>query len=423
VVKVQIRHRTGFFRRLLERSGDRRLHRQRSPLLKPAARFGDAWAALVCVEAAVPEVSVIIPTHNRATMVCEAIESVLNQTSEDLEIIVVDDGSEDHTGEVLRNRYAPERVRYFYQANRGRSAARNRGVAASRGRYVLFLDSDDLLLPQALEHEVGYLDSHPDVDVVYTDGYFCDEAGTDVSRIAPARPDHRADDILEDLVISNVILACHSAMVRRTALDGVGPPYFDEALRGTEDEDLWIRLAARGNTFAYLDVPTCKYRVHDSNASRCAPSSRAFLARQKSVKRSRFKILRADFFPSLRLDTRERFLYQLLLFQLEGDEPAREEVLSSDRFGELPVPAQGRLLYYLGVKNITAERSPLAGRHRLEEAVCLMPRDPKYKSILWLSYLNPPLLNSIIGVRRWLKRIGRKSIPPSPIGPGGLHLI
>jgi glycosyltransferase involved in cell wall biosynthesis len=272
-----------------------------------------------------PDVSVIIPTYNRATMVCEAIESVLNQTYKDLEVIVVDDGSTDGTQEVLRGRY-DERVRYCFQTNSGRSVARNRGLMASRGSYVLFLDSDDLLLPQALEHEVGYLDAHPDLDVVYTDGYFCDEAGRNVSRIAPARPDHRPEDILEGLVISNVILACHSVMVRRASLDTLEPPYFDEALRGTEDEDLWIRLAARGSTFAYLDVPTCKYRVHDSNASKYDPSSAAFWERQKSVKRSRFKILRADFFPRLRVDTRERFFYQLLLFQLEGDEVARKEL-------------------------------------------------------------------------------------------------
>jgi len=369
-----------------------------------------------------PTVSVIIPTYNRATMVCEAIESVLCQTFEDLEIIVVDDGSTDGTGEVLRDRY-DERVRYYYQANSGRSAARNRGIVASGGRYLLFLDSDDMLLPRALEHEVGYLDAHPGVDVVYTDGFFCDEAGRHVTRIAPARPAHCPDNILEDLVISNVILACHSAIVRRAALDTIGPPYFDKTLRGTEDEDLWIRLAACGHFFSYLDIPTCKYRVHDSNASRYDPSSPVFLERRKSVKRSRFKILSADFFPRLRVETRERFFYALLLFQLEGDEAARREALNSDRFVELPPPARARLLYYLGVRNIATERSPLLGRNRLREAIHLVPGNPKYRSILWLSYLSRSLLNSILAARRWFNRLGRENVPPSPIGQGGLHSV
>jgi len=366
--------------------------------------------------------NVIIPTYNRAKLVQEAVESVLHQTFDDIEIIVVDDGSTDRTGEELRSRY-DERVRYFYQANSGRSAARNRGIMASSGRYVLFLDSDDLLLPQALEHEVAYLDAHPAVDVVYTDGYFCNEAGRNVARIAPARPTHCPDNLLEDLVISNVILACHSALVRRTALDAVGPPYFDEALRGTEDEDLWIRLAARGSIFAYLDVPTCKYRVHSSNASRYDPSGPAFWERRESVKRSRFKILNADFFPRLRLETRERFFYGLLLSHLRGDELARKRALNSARFAELSPAARVRLLYYLGVSNIVDEGKLVLGRSRLKEAVRLMPGNPKYRGILLLSYLCRPLLSGVIVARRWLNRVGRRNVPSSPIGQGGLHSV
>jgi len=366
--------------------------------------------------------SIIIPTYNRAKLVQEAIESVLRQTLDDVQVIVVDDGSTDGTGELLRSRYG-ERVRYFYQENSGRSAARNRGVVASSGRYVLFLDSDDLLLPQALEREVAYLDAHPDIGVVYTDGYFCDEAGRNVARIAPARPIHRPDTILEDLVLSNVILACHSVLVRRTALDAVGPPYFDEALRGTEDEDLWIRLAARGTAFAYLDVPTCQYRVHGSNASRYDPASPAFWKRRKSVTQSRFKILNANFFPRLGVETRERFFYGLLRFHLEGDEPARERALNSARFMELPSAARARLLYYLGVSNIVDAGEVVLGRDRLKEAIRLMPKSPKYRGILLLSGLGRPVLSAVIAARRWLSRVGKKEVPASPIGRGGLRPV
>jgi glycosyltransferase involved in cell wall biosynthesis len=366
-------------------------------------------------------VSVIIPTYDRAHMVCEAVDTVLAQTFQDVEVVVVDDGSTDGTSTVVCQRY-DNRVRYFYQKNRGRSVARNRGIEASSGRYLLFLDSDDLLLPHALEYEVAYLDAHPGADVVYTDGYFCDEAGQDVARIAPARPVHGPEDILENLVISNVITACHSAMVRRTALDAIGPPYFDEALRGTEDEDLWIRLAAQGSTFAYLDVPTCKYRVHSSNASRYDPSSPAFWERQELVKRSRFKILDADFFPFLRVETQEQFFYTLLLFQLQGDEPAREKALNSPRFADLPAEARARLLYYLGVSNIVTETELALGRGRLREAARLTPGSPKYQGILALSYLGRPLLSGIVAARRWFK-VGRKNVPTSPIGQGGLRPV
>lgn len=367
-------------------------------------------------------VSVVIPTYNRVTLVQEAIESVLRQRMDGVEVIVVDDGSTDGTHDVLGERYG-ERVRYFYQVNRGRSAARNYGIRASRGRYLLFLDSDDRLLPEGIEREAAYLDAHPEVDVVYTDGYFCDETGRNVGRIASARPPHSTEDILEALVISNVITACHSVMVRREALESVGPPYFDEALRGTEDEDLWIRLAAQGSTFAYLDVPTCQYRIHGSNASRHDPSSPAYWKRRESVRRSRFKILNADFFPTLKVETQERFLYKLLLFQIQEDESARRSVLESPRFARLPAAVQARLLYYLGVSNIVAEGELTLGRERLREAARLAPGNPKYRGLLLLSYLGRSLVSGVIAARRGLQQGRGDGAVASPIGQGGLRSI
>ena len=103
-------------------------------------------------------VSVIIPTYNRAHLVTGAIESVLAQTFTDYEIIVVDDGSTDATGEVLSQRYG-DRIRYLYQANAGRSVTRNRGVDLAKGEYVAFLDSDDLWLPQKLERMVAFMEA------------------------------------------------------------------------------------------------------------------------------------------------------------------------------------------------------------------------------------------------------------------------
>jgi glycosyltransferase involved in cell wall biosynthesis len=338
-----------------------------------------------------PRVSVVIPTFNRAALVCEAIESVLGQTIKDLEVIVVDDGSTDGTGKAIRDRY-DERVKYHCQSNMGRSVARNRGIAAAGGQYLLFLDSDDLLLPRALECEAAYLDAHPDVDVVYTDGYFCDADGQNLSRIAPARPAHCLKNILEDLVISNVILACHSAMVRRAALDAVGPPYFDEELRGTEDEDLWVRLAAHGCAFAYLDVPTCQYRIHGSNASTYDPSSPAYWKRRESVRRTRFNILNGDFFPSLGVETRERFFRSLLL-------------------------------YYLGLRIIVANGELALGRGYLKEALRLVPRKLKYRTVFLLSYLGRPLLGCLVTIYRLLGDLSQRNDSSSPIGAGGIRPI
>ena len=104
-----------------------------------------------------PKVSVIIPTYNRAAKVRKAIESVLNQTFSDLEVVVVDDGSSDDTGKILQETYG-DRIRYFAQPNQGASAARNRGLAEARGEWIALLDSDDLWEKEKLEWQFKALE-------------------------------------------------------------------------------------------------------------------------------------------------------------------------------------------------------------------------------------------------------------------------
>ena len=112
-----------------------------------------------------PRVSVIIPTYNRANMVGDAVQSVLEQSYADWELIVVDDGSQDNTRDVLAD-YSDPRIRYIYQENRKLPGARNTGIRAGTGEYVAFLDSDDLFTPGKLERQVAVLDRSPDVGLV-----------------------------------------------------------------------------------------------------------------------------------------------------------------------------------------------------------------------------------------------------------------
>ena len=114
-----------------------------------------------------PKVSVIIPAYNAARYLPEAIDSVLTQTYQDCEIILVDDGSTDDTAEVV-SRYGT-RVTYVQQSNQGVGAARNTGIDLARGDYLVFQDADDVLLPGKLEVQASFLDQHPDVDAVFSD--------------------------------------------------------------------------------------------------------------------------------------------------------------------------------------------------------------------------------------------------------------
>ncbi|TLN28536.1 glycosyltransferase family 2 protein, partial [bacterium] len=109
-----------------------------------------------------PRVSVIIPSYNRADMVMDAVNSVLRQTFADWELIVVDDGSQDNTREVIAA-VRDERVRYIYQDNQGLPGARNSGIRAARGEYVAFLDSDDVFLPHKLAVQVTAMDARPEL--------------------------------------------------------------------------------------------------------------------------------------------------------------------------------------------------------------------------------------------------------------------
>ncbi len=134
------------------------------------------------VPQATPRVSIIIATRNRARLLREALESLRAQTFTDFEAIVIDDGFTDDTREVVGSFH--DRFRYIHQANRGRSHARNRGLERARGRYVAFLDDDDLLRPNKLEIQVACLDDDPSVGWVYSSARNVD---------ADARPSHYPD--------------------------------------------------------------------------------------------------------------------------------------------------------------------------------------------------------------------------------------
>jgi len=188
-----------------------------------------------------PLVSVIIPTHNQVRLVTRAVDSMLAQSFTDYEIIVVDDGSTDDTRAAL-SRYG-ERIVYLFQERRERSAARNNGLRHARGKYVLFLDADDTLLPNMLAKQAAYLDQHPQVAFVHGYALMANPSGNviqpPVLMGAPLEPDQPP---FASLIMGTPILI-HTALIRRECLEAVGG--FDEALSVSEDWDVWLRLVVR----------------------------------------------------------------------------------------------------------------------------------------------------------------------------------
>ena len=181
-------------------------------------------------------VSIVIPTYNRADFVREAIASVLQQDYPDVDLIVVDDGSRDDTAAVVSG-FGPA-VRYLYQENRGVSAARNRGVAASTGGLIAFLDSDDLWLPSKVSAQVAYFEAHPDAQACHTDEIWI-RRGVRVNE----RRIHRKHGGWQFLAsLPRCLISPSAVMLRRTLWDRLGG--FDETLPACEDYDLWLRLTA-----------------------------------------------------------------------------------------------------------------------------------------------------------------------------------
>jgi len=207
-----------------------------------------------------PLVSVIVPTYNRSDFVAEAVQSVLNQTYENIETIVVDDGSTDNTREVLEK--YQDKINYIYQQRSGRSKARNEGFRHSRGDYIAFLDSDDLWFPTKIEKQVEVLSTKADVGLVYVGVQLVDAKGNPCeANLSWDTPTRRV--LYEDLMTHNVITgSLSSIMVLRECLDRVG--LFDESMIACEDLDLYRRIA-RHYEFHKIDLPLVKVRIHGDN--------------------------------------------------------------------------------------------------------------------------------------------------------------
>jgi glycosyltransferase involved in cell wall biosynthesis len=217
-----------------------------------------------------PLVSVIIPCLNRETLIGQAIESALNQTYQNVEIVVVNDGSTDRTEKAVQSYMSSGKVRYFkHEVNKGIPAARNTGIRNSLGDYVAFLDSDDMWLPNKVEVQLQAFSQETTgrVGVVWTDAYYVDESGS--SRTSGTVLPHNFDfltneKVLKLLFMRNFVLG-GTSMVRRTCFDKVG--LLDEELRGgADDYDLWLRLAPYFK-FSYVPIPLATVRLHGGNHS------------------------------------------------------------------------------------------------------------------------------------------------------------
>ncbi len=206
-------------------------------------------------------VSVVMPIYNREKLVCKAIDSVLKQSYEKFELVLVNDGSTDNSGEVLdfyASKY-PDRVCVLHQKNAGQVVARNNGIKISKGELIAFLDSDDIWLPDKLSKQINLF--HGNVGLVYSGIHEIDIEGNIIRTVLP-RTDMRGN-VFNKLLVKNAMTG-GSVVVARKALYEVG--LFDTTLPAAENWDLWIRIAKK-YAFDFIAEPLMCYLKHDDNMS------------------------------------------------------------------------------------------------------------------------------------------------------------
>lgn len=240
-------------------------------------------------------VSVIIPAFNRVNYINQTVDCVLNQTFQSFELIVIDDGSTDGTYEKLQE-YGSRisLLTHKNHANKGQSASINVGLSHAQGRYIIVLDSDDFWELNKLQVQVEYLEKHPNIGLLYTNGYGTDENGNIVYV-------YHSDTHMEPNDPNQILLDCYlalpvNAMVRKTVYDQVGG--FNEAYRAAQDHDMLVRIS-EVTDFAYLPDFLFYYRRHSNSISHQNLETRW---------RVGFKILKsaAERFPYKRSTLRKR---------------------------------------------------------------------------------------------------------------------
>lgn len=212
-----------------------------------------------------PRVSVVLPVYNGARYLAEAIESVLAQTYPHWEIVAVNDGSRDHSNEIVGRYLESRRVKYIEQSNQGVARARNTGIAHSCGEFIALLDQDDVWLPDKLEKEVAFLDAHREAALVHARVSCIDGAGMPMSCKGWIYVGPDASGLCAEQLLSGNRIAPLTVVIRRSCLEQVG--VFEPAFEPADDWQLWLRVAARF-PLGFLDATVARYRVHDANESK-----------------------------------------------------------------------------------------------------------------------------------------------------------
>jgi glycosyltransferase involved in cell wall biosynthesis len=211
-----------------------------------------------------PLISIIIPTYNRASFLLEAVDSVFKQTCSEFELIVIDDGSTDGTAQAIKKHQ--DHLIYRNQTNQGVSAARNQGLREARGKWVAFLDSDDLWLPKKLESQLHFFSQKPEAAICQTEEIWIRNG----RRVNPQKKHQKYSGDIFAPSLKLCLVSPSAVMIQRDLFDRVG--YFDEALPACEDYDLWLRISSQFPIYLIENPLVVKRGGHPDQLSRTTPA-------------------------------------------------------------------------------------------------------------------------------------------------------
>lgn len=219
-----------------------------------------------------PLVTVIVPAYNHESYIVECLESVVSQTYDNIQIIVINDGSRDNTGLLISEFVSKQerKVEYISKDNEGLCKTLNLGLSLSKGEYISLIASDDVWCSNKLEEQVTFLENNKNIGLVYSDAYFLrgtTKTSMKYSEYKPRIKKHYKNSIqnrnmYESLLIENLIIA-GTVLLRSECFETMG--LFDEKLK-YEDYDMWLRVSIE-YPIAYIDKPLAYYRTHDNNVS------------------------------------------------------------------------------------------------------------------------------------------------------------
>ncbi len=265
-----------------------------------------------------PQVSVIIPTYNRRELLPRALRSVLLQENVIYEVIVIDDGSTDGTGEMVRKDFP--QASYFHQENQGPSAARNRGIEKARGEWIAFLDSDDEWLPGKLLAQLDFFQQNPGLKIAQTEEIWI----RDGKRVNPMTKHKKYGGWIFEKCLPLCVISPSAVMIHRDLFEEVG--LFDESLPACEDYDLWLRIAAR-HPVGLLETPyITRYGGHQDQTSHKYPAMDQFRI-QSLIKILKTGVLNTEQSDAARkmLTEKSRIFVQGALKRKKTDAAARIE--------------------------------------------------------------------------------------------------